>query len=101
MLHRLGKQVPNPGGADPDEHLDEVRAAQAEERDLGLAGHGLRQQGLACPGDADQQDPFRDLPAQPLEAFRRLQELDDFDQFGLGLVDAGDVAKVTPVSFWT
>ena len=38
------------GGADTDEHLDEVGAGDRVERDLGLAGDGAGEQGLPVPG---------------------------------------------------
>ena len=56
---RLGfgllEQVAHAGGADADEHLDEVGAAQAEERHRRLAGDGAGEQRLAGAGRADEQ----------------------------------------------
>ncbi len=80
-------------GADADEHLDEVRAGDGEERHVRLAGDGARQQRLAGAGRADQQHALGDLAAEALEFLRVLQELDDFLQLALGLVDAGDVLE--------
>ena len=46
----LLEQVPDPGSADADEHLDEARARYREERDVRLAGHRAGEQGLAGTG---------------------------------------------------
>jgi hypothetical protein len=43
----LRKQIADASRADTHEHLDEIRPAQTEERDLGFAGHRLRQERLA------------------------------------------------------
>src|SRR5205814_444232 len=64
-----------------------------EERHVGLASDGARQQGLAGAGRADQQAALGDLAAEPLELLRILQEVDDLLELGLGLVDAGDVLE--------
>ena len=42
----LVEEVPNAGGSDADEHLDELAAADVEEGDSGLTGDGSGQQGL-------------------------------------------------------
>ena len=90
---RLGEQVADAGGADADEHLDEIGAAQAEERHVRLAGHGLGQQRLAGAGRADQQHALGDAAAQGLVLLRRLEEIDDLAQLGHRLVDAGHVLR--------
>ena len=79
FLGRL-EHVAHPAGADADEHLDELRAADAEERHARLAGHGPGQQRLAGAGRADQQHALGNLGAEPLELFRALEELDDLLQ---------------------
>ena len=75
---RLGlgllEQVAHPRGAHPDEHLHKVAAADQEERHLGFAGHGAREQGLAGAGRPDQQDALGDRRSQGLVAVRVLQE---------------------------
>ena len=92
---RLGlfEQVAHAGGPDADEHLDEVGAADGEERDAGLARDGARQQGLARSRRPDQQDALRELGAQTAEACGRLQEVDHLQQLFFRLVDAGDVGE--------
>ena len=52
LLARLLEQVAHPRGADADEHLDEFRAVDREERHAGLARDGARQQRLAGAGRA-------------------------------------------------
>ena len=80
-------------GAHAHEHLDEVGARDGEERHVGFAGDGARQQRLTGARGADQQAALGDLAAQPLELLRVLQEVDDLLELGLGLVDAGDVLE--------
>ena len=69
----LLEQVAHPGGADTDEHLDEVRAGDRVERHPGLAGDGAGQQGLAGSGRAVQQHALGDLRADRLELRRVLR----------------------------
>ena len=93
VLLALLEHVAHPAGADADEHLDEVGARDREERHVGLAGDGAREQGLAGARRADQQHALRDLAAEALEFLRVLQVLDDLLELLLGLVDAGDVLE--------
>ena len=94
---RLGfgllEQIADARGADADEHLDELRAAQAEERHVRLAGDGARQQRLAGAGRADEQHALRNAAAEVRVLLRVLQELDDLLELLLGLVHAGDVGE--------
>ncbi len=91
--HRLHEQVAHAGGAHTDEHLHEVGAGEREERDLGLAGDGLGEQGLAGAGRADQQDALRDLRAEGRVARRVLEEVDHLEHLADGFVDAGHVRE--------
>ena len=93
VLLALFEQVANARRADADEHLDEVGAADREERNIGLTGHGPRQQRLPRSGRAHQQDALRDAAAKLLELLRLLQELDDFLQLFFRFIDAGDVLE--------
>ena len=61
LLPRLLEQVAHARRADADEHLDELRAVDREERHAGLAGHRAREQRLAGAGRADQQHALRDV----------------------------------------
>ena len=67
VLLGLLEEVAHARGADADEHLDEVRAADAEEGHVGLAGDGLGQERLAGAGRADEQHAAGDAAAEPLE----------------------------------
>ena len=88
---RLVEQVAHARGADADEHLDELGAADREEGHAGLAGDGAGEQRLAGTGRADQQDAARDAGAQRDELLRVLEELDDLLQLFLRFIHAGDV----------
>ena len=93
VLLALLEEVAHARGAHADEHLDEVRAGDGEERHVGLAGDGLGQQRLAGARRADQEHALGDLAAELLELRRVLQELDDLPQLFLGLVHAGHVLE--------
>ena len=89
----LLEEVAHAGRTDADEHLDELRAGDAEERHASLTGHGPREQRLAGAGRADQQHAARDAGAERRELLRVLQELDDLGQLLLRLVDARHVGE--------
>ncbi len=89
----LLEHVADAAGADADEHLDEVRTGNGEERNARLTGDGAREQRLAGAGRADQQRALGDLAAKPRELARILQVLDDFLKLLARLVDAGDIGK--------
>ena len=89
----LREQIADARGADADEHLDELRAAQAEERHLRFAGDRAREQRLAGARRADEQHALRNPAADARVLLRGLQELDDLPQLLFRLVDAGDVAE--------
>ena len=93
ILLALLEQVADAAGADADEHLDEIRTGDAEERHVGLAGHGARQQGLAGSRRSDQQHALGNTAAELLELLRFAQELDDLAQLFLGFVHAGHVLE--------
>ena len=89
----LREQVAYAGCPDAHEHLHELRPAQAEEGDLGLAGHRAGEQRLARSRGAHEQHALGDTPTQLLELLGLTQELDDLLQFVLGFVHAGDVLE--------
>ena len=93
ILLGLLEHVADAAGADADEHLDEIRARDGEERHVGFAGDGAGEEGLAGTGGADQQHAARNAAAEPLELLRVAQELDDLLEVFLGLVDAGHVVE--------
>jgi hypothetical protein len=53
------------GTSPPNEHLDELGAAQAEERDMRFARHGAGQQGLAGAGRTEQEHALGNAAADP------------------------------------
>ena len=91
VLLGLVEEVADAARADTDEHLDELRAADAEERNARLAGDGLAEQRLAGAGRADQEHALGDARADGDELVRVLEELDDLVELLLGLIHAGDV----------
>ena len=89
----LFEQVAHAAGAHADEHLDEVRAGNGEERHARLAGDGAGEKRLARARRAEQEHAARDLAAELLELGGLLEELDDLHQFHLGLIGAGDIEE--------
>ena len=90
-LTSLLEQVAHAGGADADNHLDELGGAEAEEGDARLSRNRTRQQRLAGSGRTDEQHALRHGASEALVLGGVLQEVDDFDQLVLGLVDPRDV----------
>ena len=93
VLLALLEQIANARGADADEHLDEVRPADREERHVRFARDGAREQRLAGSRGAHEQHALRNAAAELLELLRFLEELDDLEQLLLRLVNAGDVLE--------
>src|SRR5699024_11485681 len=60
----LSEQVTHTGGADTDEHLDEVRTGDRVEGRPGLTRHRTGQQGLTGSGRPHEQYTLGDLRAQ-------------------------------------
>ena len=58
FLLGLAEQVAHARCPDADKHLDEIRSADREERDVGLSGHGFGQQGFTCTRRSYQQGSF-------------------------------------------
>ncbi len=93
LLLRHVEGVPHPGRTDADEHLNEVRAADAEERYLRLAGHRPGQVGLAGSRRAYHQDPLGNPGAHLVVFFRRLEEIDDFLHLLLFFLQTGHILE--------
>ena len=93
VLLGLLEEVTDPGGADADEHLDEVGAGDRVEGDTGLAGDRSGEQGLAGAGRPVEQHALGDLRADGLELRRLLEELLDLAELLDGLLAAGDVGE--------
>ena len=87
------KHVAHTGRADTDEHFNEVRAGDREERNLGLAGNAFGQQGLAGARRADQEQTTRNASAEFLKLGRVFEEVNHFFDFFLGFVATGNVCK--------
>src|SRR4051794_33829126 len=77
LLLGLREQIADTRGTDADEHLHELRAAEAEEGNLGFTRHGAREQRLAGAWRSNEQYALRDTPAQRGVLLRVLEELDD------------------------
>ena len=92
------EEVAHARRADADEHLDEVRATQGVVGNLGLARHRAGEERLAGAGGADQQDAPRHACPQLTETAGRLEELDDFLELVLRLVDADHLGKRDPLA---
>ena len=93
VLLGLLEQVAHAGGADADEHLDEVGARDREERHAGLAGDRAGEQRLAGARRPVQEHALGDARAERLELLGVLEELLDLVQLLDGLIRAGDVAE--------
>src|SRR5436309_8550900 len=91
VLLALLEQVAHARCADADEHLDEVRAADREKRDVRFAGHGPGEQRLARSRRSHEQHALRNASTELLELLRLLEELDNLLQLLFRLVDPGDV----------
>ena len=89
----LVEEVAYAARADADEHLDELRAGDAEERHARLTRDGASHEGLAGAGRPDEEHAAGDARTQGVELLGVLQELHDFLELRLGLVDAGHVAE--------
>ena len=90
---RLFEHVANAAGADADEHLDEVRARDGEERHARLTRNRAGEQRLAGARRTDEQRALGDLAAEAGELGRILEEVDDLGQLRPRFVDAGDIVK--------
>ncbi len=89
----LVEEVAHAGCAHADEHLDELRTTDREERHARLTRDGLREKRLARTWRADEQHSLWNAGTERGELLRVLEELDDFLQFFLWLINAGDVQE--------
>src|SRR5690606_30316891 len=93
LLLRLVEHVAHTRCPDTDEHFDEVRTRNGEERHFGLARDGFREQRLARARGPYHQHALGDLSAQPLELARVPEEIHDFSDLGFRLIHARNVGK--------
>jgi len=89
----LLEQVPDPGGAHADEHLDEARAGYGQERDVGLAGDRAGQEGLAGAGRPGHQHAARAACAGRVVTAGVAQVIDDLADLGFHRGVAGHVGE--------
>ena len=94
ILLGLIKQITHTGGTDTDEHLDEVRTGNREERHACLTGYGTGQQGLTSTRRAKEQNALRNPGSKVVVLLRMLEELDNFFQFLLGLISTSYILEV-------
>src|SRR5467141_1156402 len=93
VLLRLVEQVADAACADTDEHLDELRSGDREERNSRLASHGLAKQRLASAGRANQEHPLGDARSKRDELFRIFEELHDLGELLLRFLHTRDVSE--------
>ena len=89
----LIEEIAHARRTDADEHFDEVRTGDREERHAGLARDRARKQRFAGSRRPEQQHAFGNARAQRLIFLGVLQEVDDLAELLFGLVDAGDVGE--------
>src|SRR5215210_3169671 len=92
-LLRLLEQVADTRGADADEHLDEVRAGDREERHARFARDRAREQRLTGAGRPVEQHALGNARAERLELLGILEELLDLLELLDRLVHAGHVLE--------
>src|SRR5215831_8208275 len=95
FLLRLLEQIPYSRRADPDKHLDKVRAAEAKKRYPGLTRHRPGQERFARAWRADQQDSFGNATTQRNVLLWLPQEIDNLLEFLFSLLGVCKSAKVT------
>jgi len=91
ILLALCEEVAHPRSPDPDEHLDEIRTGDREERHARFTRDRPSEQRLAGTRRTDEQHALRDATAEPGELLRLLEEVDDLLEFGLAFLDSRDV----------
>src|SRR5262249_55417581 len=89
----LLEHVADAAGADADEHFDEVRTGDGEERPVCLAGNRSRHQGFAGARRTNKQHAARHLAAEALKLAWIAKELHDLSEVRLGFVTAGNVLE--------
>jgi len=89
----LLEEVADARCTDADEHLHELRAARLKKGHPSLPGGGLGQERLAGARGPHQEYPLRNARAQPHEALRVLQKVDDLPQLRDRLVAAAHVLE--------
>src|SRR5205807_5836977 len=91
VLARLREELANACRAEAGKHLDERRRACGVEVRARLVRDRLCKQRLAGSRWSVQEQAFRRLCSQPLEALRLAEEVDDLHQLAANLLDTCDV----------
>ena len=93
VFFRGPEHVPHSASTHTDEHLNELAAADGEERHIRFAGDGFRQKRLPGARRADEQHALGHLRADPREFAGVFQVIDHLRQFALGVLHSGHVFK--------
>ena len=93
LLLGLLEQVAHTRCTHTHKHLDEVRAADRQERNVSLAGNGLSQHRLTCSRRTNQQCALGNLTAQLAVFLRVAQKIDDLHNLLLGLLHTRHVLE--------
>jgi hypothetical protein len=93
LLLGLVEQLSDPGRAQADEHLDELRPRHEEEGDLGLTGHGSGQECLPAARRPEQEHSLGDPAPEALVFLGSPEELDDLLQLLDRLVQPGHIGE--------
>ncbi len=88
------EEIADTACADADEHLDEIRAGDAVERDSSFASHGLGKKGLAGARVADEKDAFWKSRAIFGIFLRVFEVFDHLDHLGFLLIASSDVGEM-------
>lgn len=91
VLFALFEHVTHTRCTDTNEHFNEVRTRNGEERNVCFASNRTRQKGFTGTRRTDKQHAFGDFTAKALELLRIAQEVDDFFKLALGFFDAGNI----------
>ena len=89
----LVEQVRRPAGAHADDHLDELRGGDREERHVRLARHCRASRVLPVPGWPESSTPCGICARQPAVAARVPQEVHDLGDLVLDLIDACHIGE--------
>ena len=87
------EEIADPGGADPDVHLDEVAAGDAEVGNPRLPRDRAGEKGLPGSRRSDEEHPAGDASAESGEAAGIAEELDDLLDLRPRLLDPRDVVE--------
>src|ERR1035437_1133017 len=77
ILLALFEEVADAACADADEHLDEVRTRNAEERNIGFTGNRTGEQGFTGSGRSDEKHTLGNASAELLELLRLAQRSEE------------------------